>query len=101
MREKGKIRPRKSSSKKLTGKDVEKLTDEEMLALSSISMNKDEISEIVALIVDEAGEIDSLLEEDITLADIVQLLDRNISRKQIVQLITSEDPKSEIKKILK
>jgi len=90
-----------ASSKRRRGRvTMDKLTDEELLALSSISMNKEEIKEIITLLRDQTGDIDAFFEEDMTLADIVKLLDRNISRKQIVQLITSEDPKSAMKKIL-
>lgn len=79
----------------------EKLTDEELLALSSISMRKEEIKEIITQLGKESGEIDNFFEDELTLADLVKLLDKSISRKQIVQLITSEDPKKEIGKILK
>jgi len=90
-----------AASKRKRGRDtMDKLTDEELLALSGISMNKDEIKEIITLLRDQTGDIEAFFEEEMTLADIVKLLDRNISRKQIVQLITSEDPKSEMKKIL-
>jgi hypothetical protein len=100
MKEKRKMHRGKSSLRKSEKSEIEKLTDGELLALSSISMNKEEIKEIITLIRDETGDIESFFSEDMTLADIVQLLDKNISRKQLVQLITSEDPKSEIKKIL-
>ncbi len=101
MREKSKIQRKKASLKKSKGSELEKLTDGEMLALSSISMNKEEIKEIITLIRDETADLESFFNEDMTLADIVRLLDKNISRKQLVQLITSEDPKDEIKKILR
>lgn len=101
MREKSKIQRKKASLKKSKRSELEKLTDGEMLALSSISMNKEEIKEIITLIRDETGDLESFFSEDMTLADIVRLLDKNISRKQLVQLITSEDPKDEIKKILR
>lgn len=90
-----------SALRKSEKSELEKLTDGELLALSSISMNKEEIKEIMTLIRDETGDIDSFFSEEMTLADIVRLLDKNISRKQLVKLITSEDPKSEIKKILR
>ena len=91
----------KKVSKQGRGKEVlEKLTDEELLALSGITMNKEEIKDLITLLRDQEEDIESFFTEDMTLADIVTLLDKNISRKQIVQLITSEDPKKEIKKIL-
>ncbi len=101
MKEKRKSQTAKSLLRKSEKSELEKLTDGELLALSSISMNKEEIKEIMTLIRDETGDIDSFFSEEMTLADIVRLLDRNISRKQLVKLITSEDPKSEIKKILR
>lgn len=101
MKEKIKVLRRKSLVRKPEKQELEKLTDEELLALSSISMNEVEIKEIISLLRDETGELEGFFEEEMTLADIVQLIDTNISRKQIVQLITSEDPKSEIKKILR
>lgn len=101
MKEKRKSQMGESALRKSEKSELEKLTDGELLALSSISMNKEEIKEIMTLIRDETGDIDSFFSEEMTLADIVRLLDKNISRKQLVKLITSEDPKSEIKKILR
>ncbi len=90
----------KKKGKKMKDRSLEKLTDEELLALSSISMNKEEIKELITLLRSEMGDVDAFFEDEMTLADIVKLLDRDISRKQIVQLITSDDPKKEFKKIL-
>ncbi len=100
MKTKRRVQSQNSRVRKSKETSFEKLTDEELLALSSISMKADEIKEIFTLIRGETGDIESFFEEEMTLADIVRLLDKNISRKQIVQLITSEDPKREIKKII-
>ncbi|MEW5807165.1 MAG: hypothetical protein AB1756_07460 [Acidobacteriota bacterium] len=103
MTSRAKKQARKKSKLGQTMKEniFEKLTDEELLALSSISMKKEEIREIITELGKESGEIDAFFKDELTMVDLVKLLDKNISRKQVVQLITSEDPGQEIKKIFK